>query len=35
MEPSGGDMTSFGPGDLAGLERLGKDQGCLTTPDAP
>jgi hypothetical protein len=35
MEPSGGDMTSFGPGDLAGLERLGRDQGCLTTPDAP
>ncbi len=32
MEPSGGDMTNFGPGDLAGLERLGRDQGCLVTP---
>jgi hypothetical protein len=35
MEPSGGDMTSFGPGDLAGLEHLGRDQGCLTTPPVP
>jgi hypothetical protein len=35
MEPSGGYMTDFGPGDLAGLERLGVDQGCLTTPPAP
>ena len=35
MEPSGGDMTSFGPGDLAGLELLGRDQGCLVTPAAP
>jgi hypothetical protein len=35
MEPSGGYMTDYGPGDLAGLERLGRDQGCLTTPPAP
>ena len=35
MEPSGGYMTDFGPGDLAGLERLGADQGCLTTPSVP
>jgi hypothetical protein len=35
MEPSGGYMTDFGPGDLAGLERLGADQGCLTTPTVP
>lgn len=32
MEPSGGLMTDFGPGDLAGLELLGRDQGCLVTP---
>ncbi len=32
MEPAGGYMTDFGPGDLAGLERLGRDQGCLVTP---
>lgn len=35
MEPSGGDVTDFGPGDLSGLERLGRDQGCLNTPDPP
>jgi hypothetical protein len=32
MEPSGGSVTDFGPGDLAGLERLGRNQGCLVTP---
>ena len=32
MEPSGGYVTDFGPGDLAGLEKLGRDQGCLVTP---
>jgi hypothetical protein len=32
MEPSGGYMTDFGPGDLAGLELLGRDQGCLVEP---
>jgi hypothetical protein len=31
MEPSGGEMTGYGPGDLAGLELLGRDQGCLGT----
>ena len=35
MEPSGGYMTDFGPGDLAGLERLGADQGCLNEPAIP
>jgi hypothetical protein len=35
MEPSGGYMTDFGPGDRAGLERLGRDQGCLRTPPVP
>ena len=28
-------MTDLGPGDLAGLERLGRPAGCLTTPDTP
>jgi hypothetical protein len=32
MEPSGGGVTSFGPGDLAGLRQLGSDAGCLATP---
>ena len=32
MEPSGGGVTSFGPGDLAGLAHLGRDAGCLTSP---
>jgi hypothetical protein len=32
MEPSGGGMTDFGPGDLAGLSDLGRGAGCLTTP---
>ena len=35
MEPSGGYVTEFGPGDRAGLERLGRDQGCLVTPTVP
>jgi hypothetical protein len=35
MEPSGGYMTDYGPGDLAGLERPGRDQGCLATPSVP
>jgi len=35
MEPSGGYMTDYGPGDMAGLERLGSDQGCLGTPSVP
>ena len=32
MEPSGGHMTDFGPGDLAGLEELGRSSGCLPVP---
>lgn len=32
MEPSGGSMTDLGPGDLAGLERLGRPAGCLDVP---
>lgn len=35
MEPSGGGMTDFGPGDLEGLRELGSSAGCLTTPPAP
>jgi hypothetical protein len=35
MEPSGGGMTGFGPGDLQGLRELGRSSGCLTTPPAP
>jgi hypothetical protein len=32
MEESGGGITDFGPGDLEGLRRLGREAGCLTTP---
>ena len=35
MEPSGGGMTGFGPGDLEGLRELGRSQGCLATPAVP
>ena len=35
MEPSGGGVTDFGPGDLEGLRELGRSSGCLTTPPAP
>jgi hypothetical protein len=35
MEPSGGGMTGFGPGDLEGLHELGRASGCLTTPPVP
>jgi hypothetical protein len=35
MEGSGGGVADFGPGDLAGLDRLGRDAGCLTTPPLP
>jgi hypothetical protein len=35
MEPSGGGMTGFGPGDLEGLRELGRSAGCLNTPPAP
>lgn len=35
MEPSGGGMTDWGPGDLEGLRSLGRGAGCLTTPPVP
>ena len=35
MEPSGGGVTDFGPGDLEGLRKLGATEGCLTTPPPP
>ena len=35
MDPSGGGMTDFGPGDLEGLRELGRSAGCLTTPPVP
>jgi hypothetical protein len=35
MEPSGGYVTDFGPGDRQGLELLGRDQGCLREPSIP
>ena len=33
MEGSGGGVTDYGPGDLAGLDLVGRDQGCLATPE--
>ena len=33
MEPSGGAVTDFGPGDLEGLRLLGRAQGCLVAPN--
>jgi hypothetical protein len=35
MEPSGGYMTDFGPGDRAGLALLGRSQGCLPPAELP
>jgi hypothetical protein len=35
MEPSGGGVTDFGPGDLEGLHEFGRSAGCLTTPAPP
>jgi len=35
MQPSGGGVTDYGPGDLAGLKRLGRAQGCLAVPPVP
>ncbi len=32
MEPSGGGVGTFGPGDLRGLSFLGRGAGCLETP---
>jgi hypothetical protein len=34
MEPYGGGVTDYGPGDREGLRRLGRESGCLTTPEA-
>jgi hypothetical protein len=28
-------MTDWGTGDLEGLEKLGRDEGCLRTPAVP
>ena len=33
MQKAGGGVTGYGPGDLAGLRKLGREAGCLTTPD--
>jgi len=35
MQPSGGGVTGFGPGDLEGLRELGRSAGCLITPPVP
>ncbi len=35
MNPGGGGVTDWGPGDLAGLAKLGLDAGCLRTPPVP
>jgi hypothetical protein len=35
MQGSGGGVTDFGPGDLRGLQLLGRAAGCLTTPAIP
>jgi len=35
MNPVGGGMTDWGPGDLEGLAKLGRQDGCLRTPPVP
>ena len=35
MHPGGGGVAGLGPGDLEGLRRVGRSQGCLTTPSVP
>jgi hypothetical protein len=35
MNPAGGGVADFGPGDLEGLREVGRSQGCLTTPAVP
>ncbi|MGH2631148.1 MAG: hypothetical protein ACRDHI_11410 [Actinomycetota bacterium] len=35
MHEAGGGVTDLGPGDLEGLRRLGRSQGCLITPAVP
>jgi len=35
MQGAGGGATEWGPGDLQGLEQLGRDQGCVAAPAPP
>jgi hypothetical protein len=35
MQPDGGGVTSYGPGDLAGLHYLGRAHGCIADPALP
>ena len=35
MHPAGEGLLALGPGDLAGLSRLGRSEGCLNTPAVP
>lgn len=35
MDPNGGGALGWGPGDLEGLRRLGRDAGCFDTPRPP
>jgi hypothetical protein len=35
MNFGGGGMRDWGPGDLDGLDKLGRDEGCLRTPAVP
>lgn len=35
MHPAGGGVADLGPGDLEGLHRLGRSEGCLTMPAVP
>ena len=35
MESAGGGMATFGPGDLEGLEKVGRPAGCLLPPSVP
>jgi hypothetical protein len=35
MHPSGGGVAELGPGDLEGLRRVGRSEGCLATPTVP
>ena len=35
MHPSGGGVSDLGPGDIEGLRRVGRSEGCLETPAVP
>jgi hypothetical protein len=35
MHPAGGGVAALGPGDLEGLRKVGRSEGCLTTPPLP